>query len=330
MDKKTRGWLSEYLGNTAKNNNIDSAFHPYPVAPEEAERLTARLRESTAMLGLINIIPSTDIKGVAGSLSTGGSLAKRTAEGVAREPNNVSTQGIEYACARVEYDACVPYSLLDRWGVARFPEFQERLEGALLEQQGLDMLTVGFNGLSALPVTDLDANPLLEDVNVGWLQKLRDDAPERVKSGVTIGAASDYSSLDELVYDAIQLLAPCHRKRPGNIAILDRDLLHTKLLANAKSAEESNISQLALTRILASGQIAGLPIFDAPNFPAGKVLVTSLDNLSIYIHGQRRFFSDDPSHNRLYSYSAQDEAYVVEDYTRCGLIEGIEFLESAG
>lgn len=330
MDNKARGLLNEFLSSTAKSNSVESVMQSYAVVPEEAERLTERLRESTEMLGLINILPALDLEGVAGSLTAGGSLAKRSAPNQQRLPRNVSTEGVPFECQRTEYDASVPYHLLDSWGTARFPEFQARLESALLEQQGLDMITVGWNGLSALPVTDIDANPLLEDVNIGWLQKLRESAPERVKAGVTIGAAGDYSTLDALVYDAIQLLEPCHRKRPGNVVMIDRDLLHTKLLANAKSAEESSLAQLVLTRILASNQIAGLPIFDAPGFPAGKVLVTSLNNLSIYVQGQRRFIKDQPHVNRLYSYSAQSEAYVVEDDTRCGLIEGIEFLESAG
>lgn len=328
MENKTRDLLREFLSSTAKSNSVESVMQSYAVSPPEAERLTMRLRESTEMLGLINILPALDLEGVAGSLTAGGSLAKRSAPNQQRLPRNVSTEGVPFECQRTEYDASVPYHLLDSWGTARFPDFQQKLERALLEQQALDMLTVGFNGTNAAAVTDPVANPLLQDVNIGWLQKLRVSAPERVKAGVTIGG--DYSTLDELVYDAIQLLEPCHRKRPGNVVMIDRDLLHTKLLANAKSAEESSLAQLVLTRILASNQIAGLPIFDAPGFPAGKVLVTSLSNLSIYVQGQRRFIKDQPHLNRLYSYSAQSEAYVVEDYTRCGLIEGIEFLESAG
>lgn len=330
MENKTRDLLREFLSNTAKSNSVESVMASYAVTSEEAERLTERLRESTEMLGLINILPASEVEGVAGTLTAGGSLAKRTAPDHQREPRNVSTEGVPYVCHRTEYDAAIPYSLLDRWAAARFPEFHQKLERALLEQQGLDMLTVGFNGTSAAAVTDPVANPLLQDVNIGWLQKLRESAPERVKQGVTIGSAGDYSTLDELVYDAIQLLDPCHRKRPGNVVMIDRDLLHTKLLANAKSAEESSLAQLVLTRILTSNQIAGLPIFDAPGFPAGKVLVTSLSNLSIYVQGRRRFITDQPRRNQLYSYSAQSEAYVVEDDTRCGLIEGIEFLGSAG
>lgn len=330
MNNKTRELLREWLNSTAKSNSVESVMASYAVTPEEAERLTERLRESTEMLGLINILPTSEVEGVAGSLTAGGSLAKRTAPNHTREPRNFSVDGVPYECHRTEYDAAVPYSLLDRWATARFPEFKQRLEAALLAQQGLDMLTVGFNGTTAAAVTDSTANPLLQDVNIGWLQKLRESAPERVKTSVTIGAAGDYSTLDELVYDAIQLLAPCHRKRPGNVVMIDRDLLHTKLLANAKTAEESSLAQLVLTRILASNQIAGLPIFDAPGFPAGKVLVTSLSNLSIYVQGQRRFIKEQPRLNRLYSYSAQSEAYVVEDDSRCGLIEGIEFLATAG
>lgn len=100
--------------------------------------------------------------------------------------------------------------------------------------------------------TDRDTYPLLQDVNIGWLEKIRTKAPGQVKAAggtpgkVTVGSTGDFRNLDALVYAAVQMLSPCHRKRPDLVVLIDRDLLHTKSLANAGGATD-NINELALT-----------------------------------------------------------------------------------
>ncbi|WP_234813173.1 P2 family phage major capsid protein, partial [Xanthomonas citri] len=61
----------------------------------------------------------------------------------------------------------------------------------------------GFNGTHAAADTDRAAFPLLEDVNIGWLQQYRTNAAQRVlASGKTAGkvviggAGADYGNLD--------------------------------------------------------------------------------------------------------------------------------------
>jgi hypothetical protein len=41
------------------------------------------------------------------------------------------------------------------------------------------MIMIGFNGKSTAVTTDRATNPLLQDVNIGWLEKIRTVAPER-------------------------------------------------------------------------------------------------------------------------------------------------------
>ncbi len=62
---------------------------------------------------------------------------------------------------------------------------------------------IGFNGLQALPDTNRATAPLLQDVNKGWLQQLREQAAGRVLAGgktagkvVVGGGSGDYKSLD--------------------------------------------------------------------------------------------------------------------------------------
>lgn len=69
---------------------------------------------------------------------------------------------------KTDYDTTIGYAQLDAW--AKFPDFQTRIRDAIVTRQGLDRIMVGFNGTSAAPNTDRNANPLLQDVNIGWLE----------------------------------------------------------------------------------------------------------------------------------------------------------------
>lgn len=75
-------------------------------------------------------------------------------------------------------------------------------------------LTIGFNGTHVAAQTDRDTYPLLEDVNIGWLAKIRTKAPDQVKAAgaapgkVTVGSMGNYRNLDALVYAAVQMLSP--------------------------------------------------------------------------------------------------------------------------
>lgn len=194
-------------------------------------------------------------------------------------------------------------------------------------------LTIGFNGTHVAAQTDRDTYPLLEDVNIGWLAKIRTKAPDQVKAAgaapgkVTVGSMGNYCNLDALVYAAVQMLSPCHRKRPDLVVLIDRDLLHTKSLPNADGATD-NINELALNRILTSGFIGGIIHRDAPFFPDAKLLVTTLGNISIYYQKAtlRRFIKDEPMINQVGDYQSLNETYVIEDYALVALVENIEFV----
>jgi hypothetical protein len=48
-----------------------------------------------------------------------------------------------------------------------------------LLKQLLYRIMIGFNGTSAAATTDRSTNPKLQDVNIGWLQKIRTNAADR-------------------------------------------------------------------------------------------------------------------------------------------------------
>lgn len=334
MRNETRIAFNGYLSHVAKLNGVPSAAVKFNVTPAIQQRLEAKIRESTDFLRKINLVGVTDQQGEALSLGTKGPGAGRTNTGAGKRRNPVSRTSLtkdSYTCVKTDFDTAFLYSEVDQW--AAHPEFQTLLTAAITDQQALDRIMIGFNGTSAAPETNLATNPLLQDVNVGWLQKVRVSAPERVMdevveaSGkVTIGEGGDYASLDSVVYDAVQLLDPWHRNRPDLVVLVSRNLMHSKLLKAVDKGAKSNEEENAAGDIITRARLGGLPVIDAPFFPDGTVLITTLANLSIYYQtgSRRRHLKDEPEFDRIADYQSSNDAYVIEDLGLVALVENIQ------
>lgn len=332
MRKETRVLFNGYMAHQAKINGVESAAEKFTVAPTPHQKLETAIQESNAFLRKINIIPVDEQTGEAILVGVNGPTASRTNTSVnPRNPRDVSgLTKCPYACKKTDFDTAFPYALLDAW--AKFPDFQVRLSGSIAERQGLDRIMIGFNGTSAAAETNLATNQLLQDVNKGWLQKIREFAPTRVldegatPGKVTVGATGDYKTLDGLVFDAIEMLDPWHRKRPDLVVIVDRALLHEKQLAAVEKGAASNQEENAADEVVTKGRLGGLPIEDAPFFIEGGVLVTTLSNLSLYVQSgaRRRHVKDEPERDRVADYQSSNEDYVIEDLGLVALVEKIE------
>ena len=139
----------------------------------------------------------------------------------------------EYFCRKTNYDWSMRYALLDAW--RHRPDFETLLRDSILNQQALDRIMIGFNGTSVAANTNRVANPLLQDVNKGWLQNLREEAPARVMTQgntagvVKVGAAGDYKNLDALVFDAVnELIKPWFQDDTDLVVVCGRKLLADK------------------------------------------------------------------------------------------------------
>lgn len=333
MRNDTRIAFSAYLSQVAKVNGVTSAAEKFAVEPSVQQRLETAIQESSGLLQRVNLIGVTEKDGEALLLGVNGTIASRTdtSDNNRRNPRDVHSLGKDtYACKKTDFDIAFPYALLDAW--AKFPDFQPRLAAAVAQRQALDRIMIGFNGTLAAAATNRTTSPLLQDVNKGWLQKMRDGATDRVldsgevEGKVTIGAAGDYKTLDGLVFDAVQMLDPWHRKHPDLVVLVDRGLLHSKLLSAVEKGADSNQEENAADEIVSKARLGGLPIVDAPFFPDGTVLVTTLTNLSIYWQegARRRHVKDEPEYDRIADYQSSNDAYVIEDFGLAALVENIE------
>lgn len=354
MLNATRILFTAYVSQIALLNGVESASHKFAVAPTVEQKLEEKIQESSEFLQSINIVPVVQQSGAKVGVTATRPIASRTntAAGNRRTPtdptNTVDDGG--YHCRQTNFDHAIKYALLDAW--RHKPEFQQIVRDVILNQQGRDRIMIGFNGTSIAATTDAEANPLLQDVNEGWLHKIRTHAEDRVlddgaltdgvekaiyvSSGVEVvdGEASnvdtaqaDYASLDALAFDALDLLAPWHRSDTDLVVIVGWALVKDKYLNLLQSAGDTATESEAAHRILTLPKtLAGKRAIIVPFFPEDAILVTSLNNLSIYVQegSRRRLIKDEPALDQVENYESVNEDYVVEDYERCALIENIK------
>jgi hypothetical protein len=82
-----------------------------------------------------------------------------------------------------------------------------------------------------------------------------------------------------------------------------------------------------MRNIYGSRQLGTLPVMHVPYIPEKTILITKPSNLSIYIQEGtlRRYLKDEPEWDRTSDYQSVNEAYVVEDYEMCALLENVEY-----
>ncbi|EKI32677.1 capsid s domain protein, partial [Escherichia coli 07798] len=89
-------------------------------------------------------------------------------------------------------------------------------------------------------------------------------------------------SLDALVMDATNnLIEPWYQEDPDLVVIVGRQLLADKYFPIVNK-EQDNSEMLAADVIISQKRIGNLPAVRVPYFPADAMLITKLENLSIY------------------------------------------------
>ncbi|MCR8956267.1 phage major capsid protein, P2 family [Variovorax sp. S2] len=333
MRKETRLALTSYFAQLATINDVSSVTERFNVVPRVQQTLETKMQESSSFLQSINLIGVTEQIGAKVGVGVSGPIASRTDTSVngTRQPRNVvALDSNEYRCVQTNFDTFIRYATLDAW--AGFPDFQNRVRDAIIRRQALDRIAIGFNGTSVAATTNLANNPLLQDVNKGWLQQLRESAPQNVVATgdttpgkIIVGTGGDYANLDAVVFDAITLLDEWHQQDPGLVAVVGRSLMHDKYFPMV-NAENAPTEMLAADIVISQKRVGGIKAVTVPFFPANKVLITTLDNLSIYWQrdARRRNLKDVPEKDRIENYESSNDAYVVEDLGRAALVENIE------
>jgi P2 family phage major capsid protein len=332
MRNETRKQFEAYCNQVATLNGVADAAKKFAVTTPVEQTLESRIQDSSEFMSRINVIGVTDQQGEKLGLGIGSTIAGTTDTTVqdraTQDPTTLDGQG--YLCTQTNFDTHVTYAKLDTW--ARYKDFQARMRDAIIKRIALDRMTIGWNGTSRAATSDRVANPLLQDVNIGWLQKVRDADPARIMSevvaasgAVNVGATGDYKNLDSLVFDVTNnLIEPWYQDDTELVAIIGRQLLADKYFPLLETYEQPSENR-ALDLIISGKRVGGLPAVRVPNFPANTIAVTRLDNLSVYYQegSRRRHIVENAKRDRIEDYQSVNEAYVVEDLGAFAAVENI-------
>lgn len=327
MQDNTRVCFNRFKAEVAQANNLNAITgETFNVNPAAQQKLHGTLGEQADFLKRIGQIPVTAQVGEKIGLGIGKPIASRTnTDEEERQTRYVGEVDADpYHCKQTNTDTHLKYSLMDSW--AHLDDFGAIYSTQLAKQVARDTIMVGWHGETAAPVTDIMANPLLQDVNIGWLAKVRTNQPARfmgydsdgnqTTDTYRVGSGGKYGSLDALVFDmTTNLLDVWHQDADDLVVMVGREIWVShgmELLGNSTLPTERN----ALQTWFASKTVAGMPCIMPPFLPRRAVIVTSYDNLSVYhqVGSLRRAIIDNPKRDRVEEYLSENIAYVVEDY----------------
>lgn len=340
MRTATRIAFNAYVSQIALLSAVPSAAEKFSVDPTVAQKLEEKTQQSSEFLSLINFETVYQQEGEKVGVGITSTIAGRTDTSIpGNERVGIDPTGLtatNYRCEQTNFDTKIKYSRLDAW--AHKPEFQTIIRDAIVTRQGLDRIMIGWNGTHVAKQTDRAAFPLLQDVNKGWIQNTRDDAPARVVSDgahtagatkaiyVSATGTADYVNLDAVVFDMLQLLDEQHRSRTDLVVFVSDELVHSKKFALINTAGDKATEQLARDVLLLQDKIGGKLAAVVPSFPAGTIVITTYKNLSIYNQAEtrRRALIDNPRIDAVENFESVNEAYVVEDYGLIAVYESIK------
>ncbi len=340
--EQSRQRLEQHFVATAKAFGVPAgnpkAGLDYAATPSLAQIIYNKVVEDgNPFLRSINVHPVSEMAGEKVGLSLSGTVASRTDTSGANErtPKHLSQEDAKgYILSATEFDVALKYSKIDAW--AKFPDFAQRYMALVRQAIGNDMLTVGWNGTSI--ATDAVAADL-SDVNIGWLQILRTfnsgaqyllGGTKGTAGGVTLGredeATGGFLNLDVLAKAAREMLPVYHQNRPDLVLMVGTDVLSyqedTYYKANGNTPTEKAALEGTITKAYNM-----MPTISPAFFPQSALLVTPLDNLSIYYQDSsvRRIQKDKPEKNEVQDFNSANQGYVVEDEEMCAFIENITF-----
>lgn len=331
MQQHTKTKLSAYVKAVAAQNDVDDATEKFNVTPNGTQRIIAAIRESNWFLKKINIISVKNQKGESIGLGVTGMIASRTDTSGAgkRTPKDHSSMGaMPYMCEQVNFDTAVRYVKLDVW--SHHKNFNTLLSKATREQIDANKITIGWYGESVAADTDASANPNGEDVNKGWFQAMRDhNAARLIKKGKTpgevrIGQGGDFINLDLAVLETKNLLHDACENDSNLVAIIGSDLLAYDKAKFYEAHGNTPSEKGKIQELQVIGTYGGLPAVKVPGFPSTGIMVTSYDNLSIYIQEgsiRRSTGKKNDEKDQIENFESMNMAYVIEELGKAAAIE---------
>ncbi|OIN09088.1 phage major capsid protein, P2 family [Oceanisphaera psychrotolerans] len=315
--------LNKYFQALATGYGIDVSRikDKFSVTGPQETRLRTALLESVDFLRMITLADVDQIKGQVIDVGIGGIHSGRKANG--RFLQAVGVDGHNYELTETDSGAVLPWSTLAVWANAgNEGEFLQKVNEFINRSFALDMLRVGFNGISIAATTDPVTNPLGQDVNKGWQQLAKEwnggsqivgDAGSKVYFEPD-GKNGEYNTLDAMASDLINsTMDPAFRNDPRLTVLVGADLV-AAAQGRLYSQADKPTEQIAAQQLATS--IAGRRAMTPPFFPGKRMVVTMPGNLHLYTQRGTRQRSAAQNQDRkgFESQYWRMEGYAVGDY----------------
>ncbi|OVE50615.1 P2 family phage major capsid protein [Chromobacterium violaceum] len=326
MQNTTRQALDHFIGRYFSNMDAHQTSNTCHAAPDPkaAQARINALKAKSRLLSAINVLGVAEITGRSQNFDIAGTLAATVdTNRHARRPAQQTWQPAQYLCQQTNFDAAFDYATLDAWMSETLDQtlFEARARQKLERRILLDRVMIGFRGTVRAKDSDREQHPQLQDVNIGWLQQIREQAPTACLERVRVGADQRFRSLHRLVRHAVNhLIAPTWRDDPLLVALVGADLLPDAVCESNEPGDDL---------VFHKQRVGGLQAATAAFFPGDSILITRLDNLSLYFnhHAMRYRYQEEPSINSVLFYHSSEDAYVVENLAACALIEDVEIVD---
>lgn len=331
MKIKTTQVFVAVVSALAANYGVASVSKQFTVNPTIEQSLYDQIYQSAEFLQHIDTQMVDDLIGSAITAGISGGVTGRAGVGKddtksrsTKDPLGLTSR--EYRCYEVECDTHITWNRMDMW--AKFPDFHNRFRAHVRQAIALDIIKIGWNGTHAADSTDIATYPMLDDVNIGWLQLVRRDNAsnvivdgDQVEGEIRIGAGGDYENLDQTVHDLLQAI-PAH-KRIGLVTIIGDELLaKEKNKLYAKQAHTPSEKQkIELEQIIET--FGGLKAYKIPFFPERGILITSFDNLCHYVQSgsTRTSIENNAKKKRVEDYQSRNDCYYINDMEKIAFFE---------
>ncbi|WP_411705640.1 phage major capsid protein, P2 family [Edaphovirga cremea] len=315
LTPRAEALIRQYAAGLAKANNVPDTKQFFALTDPRETQLRDALIQSDEFLQLINVMEVDQVQGQVVDTGNPGLFTGRSSTG--RFGRAMGVAGNEYKLEETDSGSYLTYALLVVWANAGSEEeFFQRIQSFSNLSFALDMLRIGFNGTHAAADTDPVANPLGQDVNIGWHQIVKNRSPQQINTDpVTLGrdiGSADYVSLDAAVTDLIHtsIFEP-FRNDPRLVVLVAADLIAadaTSMMNRIDRPSEKVAAQLI------NREIAGRVAYTPPFMPDGRLIVTTLSNLHLYTQrGTRKRKADwVDDRKRFENNYLRMEGYAVE------------------
>lgn len=297
----------------AENNNRGNSSARFSLSPEQESSVQAAILESGWM---INNISLRDVRAVSGNAINLGASELHTGRSIdgRRFRKTITASGTAFWLSETDTCASISYSDMSAlYNLGNKGDFDKALSAFFSRAYSLDILRVGFNGMSIANITDPEKNPKGEDVNIGWHALAGDyeEGKQIVSEPVTLGEGGNWKNIDLLTNHLItKLIAEPFREDPRLVVLVGAELAATQRLKLFNAADRPADIQSAQ---MLTSSVAGRFAFVPPFMPGKRLAVTTLDNLHVYTQtGMRYFRAEFDDENCAYTHSyLRNEGYAL-------------------